>query len=387
MATYQTVGEFTSGERLASADLEAVRANVDLVNAQSAYPFRSLLYNGAMQVAQRGTSQASITTTGYYTADRWQTGCTTLGTWTQSVETDAPTGYGLAKSLKMLCTTADASPAASDTVFVQQSLEGYDVQRLAKGTASARTMVLTFWVKSNVTGTYTVLIYDNDNNRSVSKTYTVTASATWERKEITIPADTTGAFDNDANASLLVRWNLGLGSTFTSGTLQTTWGTYANSTVGAGQTNVASATNNYWQVTGVQLETGSVSTPYEYLPYGDELRRCQRYYYRVGGDQIYQVFGQGYARDGSTVYSHVPLPTTMRIAPTSAEVSSTSHFQLAYDLSAVTSITGIGVQTNWNSRNTAVLYLDKSLAYSTGKIYVLQANNTLSAYLGFSAEL
>lgn len=278
MATYQTVGEFTSGERLASADLEAVRANVDLVNAQSAYPFRSLLYNGAMQVAQRGTSQASITTTGYYTADRWQTGCTTLGTWTQSVETDAPTGYGLAKSLKMLCTTADASPAASDTVFVQQSLEGYDVQRLAKGTASARTMVLTFWVKSNVTGTYTVLIYDNDNNRSVSKPYTVTASATWERKEITIPADTTGAFDNDANASLLVRWNLGLGSTFTSGTLQTTWGTYANSTVGAGQTNVASATNNYWQVTGVQLEAGSVSTPFEFLPFGDELRRCQRYY-------------------------------------------------------------------------------------------------------------
>ena len=335
MATYQTVGEFTSGERLASADLEAVRANVDLVNAQSAYPFRSLLYNGAMQVAQRGTSQASITTTGYYTADRWQTGCTTLGTWTQSVETDAPTGYGLAKSLKMLCTTADASPAASDTVFVQQSLEGYDVQRLAKGTASAQTMVLTFWVKSNVTGTYTVLIYDNDNNRSVSKTYTVAASATWERKEITIPADTTGAFDNDANASLLVRWNLGLGSTFTSGTLQTTWGTYANSTVGAGQTNVASATNNYWQVTGVQLEAGSVSTPYEFLPFGDELRRCQRYYWKPVISSGILFTSHPYASQYRATHS---FPTVMRDAPvitssgwaSSTPATSTAHTSAAH---------------------------------------------------------
>lgn len=314
MATYQTVGEFTSGERLASADLEAVRENVDLVNAQSAYPFRNLLYNGAMQVAQRGTSAASKTTTGYYTADRWQMGCTTLGTWTQSVENDAPTGYGLRKSLKMLCTTADASPAASDTVFVQQSLEGYDVQRLAKGTASAQAMVLTFWVKSNAPGTYTILLYDNDNNRSVSKSYTISASATWERKEIAIPADTTGVLDNDENASLLVRWNLGQGSTFTSGTLQQTWGTYSDSVIAAGQTNLASATNNYWMMTGAQLEAGTVSTPVELCAYGDELLRCQRYYTTFSG--YYSPFGTAVQIDGNnTLRGYAPVATAMRTTP------------------------------------------------------------------------
>jgi hypothetical protein len=178
----------------------------------------------------------------------------------------------------MLCTTADASPAAGDFMLFKQILEGYDVQRIAKGTSSASPLTLSFWVKANVTGTYIIEIADSTNNRRIAASYTINASATWEYKTVTISADTTGTLANDANAALEVVWWLGAGSTFSSGTLQTTWGTTVNANRAVGQTNLASATSNYWQVTGVQLETGSVATGFEFLPFGDELRRLQRYF-------------------------------------------------------------------------------------------------------------
>jgi hypothetical protein len=275
----------TPGTAVAGAVLEAsfwnsnVRDNTLLLYAQSQYPYRNLLYNGAMQITQRGASTASITTSGYYTADRWSLGLGFLGTWTQSVENDAPTGSGLRKSLKMLCTTADASPAAGDTCVFEQKLEGFDVQRIAKGTTSAQTLTLSFWVKANVTGTYIAELYDADNTRQISKSYTITASGTWEKKELTFPADTTGVFDNDNGQSLSVIWWLASGSTYTSGTLNSSaWNTAVNANRAVGQTNLASTSSQYWQVTGVQLEVGSVATPFEFLPYGDELARCQRYW-------------------------------------------------------------------------------------------------------------
>ena len=244
-------------------------------------PNRNLLYNGAMQVHQRGTSATGITTGGYSTADRWASAVITLGTWTQDIQNDAPTGSGFRKSLRMLCTTADSTPAAGDFVAVRQILEGQDVQRIAKGTSFAQQLTLSFWVKSNVTGTYIVDLYDNDNNRLVSASYTVIAGATWEKKIITFPIDTVGVFDNDNAASLYVDFFLAAGSNFTSGTLQTTWATYTAANNAVGQTNLAAATNNYWQITGVQLETGAVATSFEFKSYGQELRECQRYYERV----------------------------------------------------------------------------------------------------------
>ena len=308
---------------------EQVRDNTLALYAQSQYPYRNLLYNGAMQVSQRGTSTASITTTGYYTADRWQVVNATLGTWTQSVAADAPTAQGFRNSLKMLCTTADASPAAGDVLTVQQTLEGYDVQRVLKGTASAQTLRISFWVKSNQTGTYVVECADYDNSRSTSQSYTITASDTWEQKTITIPADTTGTLNNDNGASLGINFWLAAGSNYTSGTLATVWGAQVSANRAVGQTNLAAATNNYWQVTGVQLEVGSVATPFEFLPYGDELARCQRYYWHSypSGDSpgknysgtAANLTGAIYALnsvDGSNQISGFSLPVTMRATPT-----------------------------------------------------------------------
>jgi hypothetical protein len=240
--------------------------------------FKNLIINGDMQVAQRATSVTGVTATSYNTADRWLVSASSLGTWTQSVETDAPTGSGFRKSVKMLCTTADASPAASDFLLFNQQIEGQNLQHIAKGTSSAKQLTVSFWVKSNVTGTYIVYLYDNDNNREVSASYTISASATWEKKTITFPADTTGAFDNDNGASLQLGFWLAAGSDRSSGTLNTSWNNAVAANRAAGQTNVAAATNNYWQITGVQLEVGSTATEFEFLPADVELVRCQRYY-------------------------------------------------------------------------------------------------------------
>ena len=279
---------------------------------------RNVIINGAMQVAQRGTSTASITTRDYHTVDRFAFGPTTMGTWTMSVENDAPTGSGFRKSAKMLCTTADASPAAGDFVRIDTSFEGQNLQQFAKGTASAKPFAVSFWVKSNATGTYIVNLYDLDNTRSVSGSYTISASATWEKKTITFPADTTGAFDNDNNASALLIFGLGSGSTLTSGTLNTTWESAVNANRFVGQTNVASAINNYWQVTGVQLEAGAVATPFEFEDYGVTLAKCLRYCYRHAGSTV--GIGSGLAQDANTVRIWVNLPVTMRSAPTIAFV-------------------------------------------------------------------
>ena len=308
-------------------DGSAVTTSLDyrVAGVEQALSSRNLVYNGAMQVAQRGTSVTGITSFGYYTADRWVCNLNSMGTWTQSVENDAPTGSGFRKSLKMLCTTADAAPAAGDYLFLQQKFEGQDLQHIKKGTSSAEQLTVSFWVKSNVTGTYIFECFDEDNTRQVSSSYSINASDTWEKKTITFSADTTGAFDNDNGSSMSVQFWLGAGTTFTSGTLNTTWASRTNANRAVGQTNLAAATNNYWQVTGVQLEVGPQATPFEHLPYGVELAKCQRYYQKSYSSGFFPgstnteglVHGSvGAANSTSLKSAHVRLPVTMRTGPT-----------------------------------------------------------------------
>ena len=355
-----------------------------VVSGALPYPNRNLLYNGAMQVAQRGTSTAGITANGYHTADRWITWLTSLGTWTQSVEADGPTGSGLTKSLKLLCTTADAAPAASDQLNIRQLIEGQDVQRIAKGTASASQITLSFWVKSNVTGTYIVEAFDADNTRQVSASYSISASATWEKKTITFPADTTGAFDNDNAGSFILLWWLGAGSTFTSGTLNTTWAASTNANRVVGQTNLAAATSNYWQVTGVQLEVGDTATEFEFKSYGQELAECQRYYWRdtaTGGP--YQGVGGGIALATSTTTASwiISNPVPMRAKPTAIEFSSLGIGLSGISFSSISNITSDQLGSISN------ILIITSTGLTQYRPYAIQANNSTSAYIGLSAEL
>ena len=346
-------------------------------------PNRNLLYNGAMQVAQRGTSTAGITTIGYYTADRWQHVVDALGTWTQDVQNDAPTGSGLRRSVRLLCTTADAAPAANDFFQLRQTLEGQDLQRIAKGTASAQQLTISFWVKSNVTGTYIVGLRDADNTRTVSRSYTISASATWEKKTITFPADTTGAFDNDNAGSLAVNFWLAAGSTFTSGTLATTWGAEVAANVAVGQTNLAAATNNYWQVTGVQLEVGDTATPFEFKSYGQELRECQRYYWRSTPGNAFGRYGLGGARSTTVSEALIHFPVTLRSIPSALEFSN-----LAIVLPGVGSFSISSMSMSNPSPSVVNVEIVNSNSGATyGDVIAIINNNNTAGYLAVSAEL
>jgi hypothetical protein len=240
--------------------------------------FRNIIINGGMDIAQRGTSQASITAAGYYTIDRWRTDVVTAGTWTQSQSTEVPTGQGFFNSLKLDCTTADASLAAGDRVFYSHRIEDQNCTYLKKGTSSAESTTVSFWVKSNKTGTYICELFDSQNSRHINKSYTISSADTWEKKTITFAGDTTGAFANDNGIGLMLQFWLAAGSTYTSGTLQTSWGSSTSANRAVGQVNLADSTSNEWYITGVQLEAGSVASDFEFLPVDVNLGRCQRYF-------------------------------------------------------------------------------------------------------------
>ena len=240
--------------------------------------FRNIVINGDMQIAQRATSSSSITTGGYYTLDRFNLGINSLGTWTQSQSTDVPTGQGFATSLKMDCTTADASPSASDYILISQKFEGQNLQYLKKGTANALPLTASFWVKSTKTGTFILELYDDDNARSISKSYTVSVTNTWEYKTVTFAGDTTGTITNDNGNGLELTFWLGAGTTYTSGTLATSWGSVVNANRAVGQVNIADSTSNDFLITGVQLEAGEQASGFEFMPINTNLTRCERYY-------------------------------------------------------------------------------------------------------------
>jgi hypothetical protein len=283
---------------------------------------RNLVINGAMQVAQRSTSETiSSGTNSYKTVDRYTTYNSGLGTWTQSQDTDAPEGFGF--SLKMLCTAADASPAASDRILIQTILEAQNIQSLGFGNTS-NTYTVSFYVKSNVTGTYILEQYGGTasaTGNNISTAYTIDAADTWERKTITLNVDSGAMTANNTSGLVLTFW-LASGSNYTSGTLNTSWSNPANADRAVGQVNLGSATSNYWQITGIQLETGSQATDFQHEDVGTTLQKCQRYYEESD-------------RGGFNFLGVVPLITTNREAPIQFLVRKRATPSITFDISGL----------------------------------------------------
>jgi len=241
----------------------------------NANQFRNIIINGDMSIAQRSTSVSSLTSSStYQTIDRYATELGSNGTWTQSQSTDVPTGQGFAKSLKMDCT----STGSGGYLHITQRFEGQNLQYLKKGTSSAESTTLSFWVKSAKTGTYIAEFRDIDNTRNISKSYTISSADTWEKKTITFPGDTSGAFGNDNGSSLELNLWLAAGSSNTSGTLQTDWGSQVAANRAVGQVNLGDSTSNDWYITGLQLEAGTAASDFEFLPFDVNYQRCMRYY-------------------------------------------------------------------------------------------------------------
>ena len=310
----------TSGEiELQSAGVTKAKVTVNGLQDANGNPlrggmYRNLIINGDMNIAQRATSKTGITTGGYYTVDRWNMVNDSNGTWTQTQSTDTPEGFG--SSVKLDCTTANASLGASAGLQLQTRLEGQNLQQLKKGTANAESVTISFWVKSNKTGTYIFELFDADNTRQVSNSYTISVADTWEKKTITVTGDTTGAFSNDNGLSLYVSFWLGVGSDKSSGTLNTSWAANVNANRAVGQVNLADSTSNYINITGVQLEVGEGASDFEVLPYDVQLQRCQRYYYEINGNQGCRFASGLDAGNTTSCYGPFYFPVVMRAYPT-----------------------------------------------------------------------
>jgi len=344
--------------------------------------FRNLIINGDMSIAQRGTSQTGVNTSAYgQWCDRWHYNGNS-GTYTISQSTDVPTGQGFSKSLKMDCTTANASMGASEFAMMRTLLEAQNLQHLKYGTSNAESLTLSFWVKSNKTGTYCVWLYQDDDGRSISQSYTINSASTWEKKTVTFASDTTGVIDNDNDRGLRVNFYLGAGSNFTSGTLGTSWQSDVAGDRAVGQVNLADSTSNEWYITGVQLEVGTTASDFEFLPYDVNLQRCQRYYYYIGGTnatykRIATVITNPNNRNQTAGLHALPVP--MRGNPT-VSLPSASNITGVYIGGADNygSVTASG-QSEWSGDK------DVSLLRFSGTLQSNVGNHALQAEISYNS--
>ena len=244
---------------------------------------RNIIINGAMNVAQRSTSETGKgDANGFFTCDRWRihVGSTaTAGRFTMSQATDVHDGF--ANALKLDCTTADTSIAAGEQLQLQQRFEGQDLQQLKKGTSDAEKVTVSFYVKGNASATYVCELEDIDNSRNNTQAFSVTTD--WTRVILTFDGDTTGALDDDVNRSFNVNFWLHGGSTYSGGTFASnTWASTTDANRYAGsRTSFFDSTDRTFFITGVQLEVGSQATPFEHRSFGEEKKLCERYYFQT----------------------------------------------------------------------------------------------------------
>ena len=296
--------------------MSKARELASLGNAYSdgALSNRNLIINGAMQVAQRGTSATGVTANSYKTVDRFEYHAkgTMTGQVTFEQSSDAPSGFK--NSAKLTVTTTDTY-AVNEYVALPQYIEGYNIAPLGFGTSGAKPFTISFWVKASIVGEYSVAFQNNDNTRNFLHTYNVDVANTWEYKTMTIPADTGGTWPTANTTGLKVWISLGSGSDYAENSTLSTWQTnlVLGSANGVKLLENAGAT---WQITGVQLEVGDTATPFEHRSYGQELALCQRYYWRPMSKGAASVpILRGYVVNGTQIGTTVMFPTTMRAAP------------------------------------------------------------------------
>ena len=383
-----------------SGDTFTVPSGATIVNSGTATGFgitqssfvptaQPLIINGDMTVAQRSTSTA-VTGGGYLTIDRYQTNNQGgfIGEYTQSQAADAPSGFS--KSMKMDCTTSEAA-GANQSVFIEQKIEAQDCQLFKCGNSDAEIMTLSFWVKATKTGTNIVRIEQEDVQRQCSQAYTVDSTDTWEKKVVTFPADTSGSgITSDNGIGLEVWFYIAAGTTYTSGTLATTWeavsGNDANKAVG--QVNNGDSTSNDFQITGIQLEVGEYTSstipPFQHESYGDNLRRCERYFqqFPVATGGAYTIVGTGFAYNATNTSLWVPMRTPMRTTPSFATTSGWSIFYAGNDQAFTPALASV------HSGPSDIVVQDTGVTGLTaGGAITLRQSNDASARLKCDSEL
>ena len=352
-----------------------------LIGGQSSLAMPNMIINGDCRVAQRTTSTASITGNTNFVVDRWAFNPSGHGTWTLSQ--NSSTGLSeFETSVKMLCTTGGGSPAASDYVLMYYNIEGHDTQILKMGTSDAERFTVSFYVKSNKTGTGIVEAQTTSGGASVeySRSFTISQANTWEKKSVTMIANTSLAQDSankTTSTGLTLYFILDSGTNQTTGTLPTTWAdqTFVNRWAGH-DLAIGRNADDYMEMTGLQVDVGDVAQPFKYESYADNLKRCKRYYIRYSNSGNYAI---GAAEDGTRGIFAFPAPD-MRAAPTGTQGTLT----LGGGIGSPPSVTDISSVTNSGHGLDVLLTVGSGL---TAKDALrIRATDTAS-FLAFDAEL
>jgi hypothetical protein len=358
----------------ATITTDELAAGAALNNAPNSVGFRNRIINGDMRIDQRNAG-AAVTAAGY-TVDRFSIANTTDGAFSAQQDSSAPTGF--VNSLKVTTTTADATLTTTQVFILRQFIEGNNVADLGWGTANAKTITLSFWVRSSLTGTFGGALINSSSTRSYPFTYSISVADTWEQKSITIAGDTTGTWLTDTGNGIRVTFSLGSGPD-RSGTAGAWAG--SNFTSATGAVSVIGTLNATWYVTGVQLEVGSVATPFERRPFGAELALCQRYYQRIQGDTSAQrSVGIGTVGSATQIFRiSVPMKTNMRAAPTCSASGLTG-----YDSGNNAAVSlGTGYQTS----EQISFDVSGGSGYTIGRAGVLLTGGSSTSYFDASAEL
>ena len=354
---------------------------------------RNLIINGAMQVSQKGTSAVAVPNGGTSTVDRMKFYESTGGAYTSEQSSDVPAGQGFSKSIKLACTTADTSIGAAEIATMSQVIEGQNLQRLNYGTSDAKTITLSFWVKSNKTGIYTIAIYKHAGGGTAygcPVEYTISSANTWEKKTITVTptagsttliTSSAGAIIDSNGAGIEVHWGLAWGSNYNS--TNNTWsasGFYSTSN----QVNWLDSTSNNFYITGVQLEVGTNASDFEHESFGETLQKCQRYFYRfprVDASGTSNTLCIGMGQSTNTFRGVVFFPSSMRANPTMAASGSFRVFN------GGTLNPSSGPSLGHATQENASISVSTGAGISTLDGLALTQNSDADANLQFSAEL
>lgn len=340
---------------------------------------RNKIINGKMEIAQRGTSFAAIAS-GAYSLDRWTYSNASSAVATVSQQADVPSSNEFQSSLRYTVTTTDTSIAASDATFIAQNIEGYNARDLI-----GRTFTVSFWVRSSNTGVHCVALRNSAADRSYITEYTVNAANTWEKKTATVNGGliTAGTWDWTNGIGLRAVFVLATGSNF-----QTTANAWqaGNFLATSSQVNCLDTIGNIFAITGVQLEVGSVATPFEHRPYGMELALAQRYYYCVKPGKANDIIAEsGIATSGIVATLFTIFPQPMRVIPAALEQSGVASDYRVYSAAGATACNVVPVY------NTASEKAANTLFGVAGGLTTGQANlgfsGSANGYLGWSAEL
>ena len=371
-----------------AADLANLIGNI---NAGGGGVNRNLVINGAMNVAQRGTSQAFAHdgTTNAFLIDRWRFVINLTdeldGTYAQVA--DDPFG-GSGNALKWTTGTAESAIASGEYGYFTQKIEAQNIQHIQNGNSNAKSLTLSFYVKSSITGTFAVGLYKPDNTaRIFNKTYTIDSANTWEKKSVTFAGDTSGGgIDDDNGEGFWVNWHLFAGSDYKGGGSTSGWTDYANTKWADGQATdaVATTAGATWLMTQCQLEVGQNPTSFEHEPYERTLAKCLRYYHRLDTSSgEYIGFSAGGVYGSTTALTEFKPIVPMRIEPTfSTNAYSNSNFVIVTgsttkQISSSIAVTGSNDGIRLNATPTSSM--------TVGDYAYLQLNDT--AYVEFIAEL